>query len=471
MTAPRRLLAVAVTTFAACFGALATLQHHAFATGRFDLGNLTQVVWSTAHGRPLELTGLAGEQISRLGAHFDPLVAVLAPLWWLWPDPSLLLVAQAVGVALGAVPVFALGRRHLGSEWAGLGFALVYLLYPPTQWLVLDDFHPVAFATPLLLGAIWYLDGDRLLPFAVLAALACLTKEHVGLVVAALGIWYAIARRPGAGLAVAAAGAAVSALAIAVVIPHFAPSGRSPFESRYEAVGGSPTGVARTALLHPGRVVGEAATRRDVTYLRDLLVPLAGLPLLAPGAAATAAPELAANVLSDVRTQTSVHFHYDAATIPSFLWAAVLGAAWLQRRRPRLGPVLPRVAVGVTVLSGVVYGPLPLWSHVPLGEDLASSDHLVDEHDRAAELALRLIPPGEPVSATNALGAHLSERRRVLAFPRRLDVRWIAVDTRHLSYLDAAVPDERGIRALRGLRADPSWRLVHEEGGILIFRR
>ena len=73
---------------------------------------------------------------------------------------------QAVAVALGAVPVFLLARKHLGSERAGLGFALVYLLYPPTQWLVVDDFHPVALATPLLLGAIWFLDEDRLLPFA-----------------------------------------------------------------------------------------------------------------------------------------------------------------------------------------------------------------------------------------------------------------------------------------------------------------
>ena len=78
--------------------ALGVLQQRAFETGRFDVGNLTQAVWSTAHGRFLEITDLQGEQISRLGAHFDPLVVLLAPRWWLWPHPSLLLVVQAVGV-------------------------------------------------------------------------------------------------------------------------------------------------------------------------------------------------------------------------------------------------------------------------------------------------------------------------------------------------------------------------------------
>ena len=155
---------------------LAVLQQRAFETGRFDVGNLTQAVWSTAHGRVLEITDLQGDQISRLGAHFDPLIVLLAPLWWLWPHPSLLLVVQAVSVALGAVPVFLLARKHLGTDWAGLGLALVYLLYPPTQWLVVDDFHPVALATPLLLGAIWFLDENRLLPFALCAGAACLTQ-------------------------------------------------------------------------------------------------------------------------------------------------------------------------------------------------------------------------------------------------------------------------------------------------------
>ena len=254
MTRPRALLSLAVCAFAAGMSALAMLQQQAFETGRFDVGNLTQAVWSTAHGRFLEMTDLQGVQFSRLGAHFDPLVALLAPLWWLWPSPDMLLVVQGVGVALGAVPVFLLARKHLGGEWSGLCFALVYLLYPPTQWLVVDDFHPVALATPLLLGAIWFLDEDRLLPFALCAVAACLTKEQVGLVVAMLGIWHAFAHgRRRAGLVIFAAGAIVAVIATAVVIPHYAPGGGSPFAGRYDAVGGSPAGIVKTAVLHPLR--------------------------------------------------------------------------------------------------------------------------------------------------------------------------------------------------------------------------
>ncbi len=471
MTTPRGLLWVAVSAFAAGMSALAVLQQRAFSTGRFDVGNLTQAVWSTAHGRFLEMTDLQGHQISRLGAHFDPLVAVLAPLWWLWPSPSLLLVVQAVAVALGAVPVFLLARKHLGTDWAGLGFALVYLLYPPTQWLVVDDFHPVALATPLLLGAIWFLDEDRLLPFALCAGAACLTKEQVGLVVAMLGLWHGVAHgRRRAGVVIAVAGTLVAVVATAVIVPHYAPGGGSPFEGRYSAVGGSPAGILETAFVHPLRVLRAATEQRDLSYLLDLLAPLGGLPLLSPLLAATALPELALNLLADTRTQTSIHFHYTAGAIPGLVAGAVLGAARVQRRLPRSSPALGRGLVVLVLVAGIVLGPLPIWRHAPLGSKLATRDHVVTSHSLAAARVLRAVPPAVAVSATNTLGAHLSARRRIFSFPVLREARWVAVDLTRPSYLD----DARGRRfaaAYAAFRQDARWHVVRSEDGVVVLRR
>jgi uncharacterized membrane protein len=472
MSRPRALALAAGFAFAAGFSSLAVLQHRAFTTGRFDVGNLVQAVWSTAHGDVLQTTNLVGSQMSRLGAHFDPVVAAFAPLWWVWPDASLLLVLQAVGVALGAVPVFLLARRHLGSEWAGTGFALAYLLYPPTQWLVLDDFHPVALATPLLLVALWYLDGDRLVPFALAAGAACLTKEHIGLVVAAFGVWYALSRRRRrAGLAIALSGTVVALTATAIVVPHFAPGGGSPFAGRYEGVGGSPSGIARTAVTDPLRIAGAVTDSRDLRYGVALVLPLAGLPLVAPLAAATALPEIAVNTLSSTPTQTSVHFHYTAGAIPGLVFAAVLGAARLARRRPALRELLPRIVVIVTVVAGVAYGPVPVWSHVPGGETLGARDHVVGARARAATRAVELVPARVPVSATNSLGAHLSERGRVFSFPVLGEARWVAVDTVRMSHLDDATGAVAGRRALARLLATGRWRVVFREAGILVLRR
>src|SRR4030095_2519584 len=241
-----------MVAFAVAFGALALQEYRAFETGRFDLGNMVQAVWSTAHGRPLEIPELGGDQISRLGAHVDPSIVLFAPLWWVWPSPAMLLVVQVVALALGALPVFWLARKHLGSEPLGVVFALVYLLYAPLQWLPLDEFHPVALACPLLLYALWYLDEDR--PFTALPflGLACLTKEEVPLVVAGLGVWYALRkRRRREGIAIAVAGVALTALYLLVVMPHYRSGSAPAFYDRYDAVGGSPGGLVRAPRPDP----------------------------------------------------------------------------------------------------------------------------------------------------------------------------------------------------------------------------
>jgi uncharacterized membrane protein len=426
---------------------------------------MVQAVWTTAHGHPLEITSLQGEQISRLGAHVDPILVVFAPLWWLWPSPDLLLTAQAAAVALGALPVFWLARKHLGSERAALGFALVYLLLPAVEWLTLNEFHPVALATPLLLYAFWFLDEDRLVPFALTAVAASLCKEEIALIVAGYGLWYALARhRRVAGFAIAGAGLAWSAVAVEVLLPHFNHGAASSFYSRYSEFGGSPAGILRTAVTHPWELVTTAATHWQ--YLLHLGLPLAFLFLLSPLLLVAALPDLALNLLSATSTQTSIHFHYTAGLIPPLVIASVLGAA--RRRRP---VAVSLVAVGVALVSNFILGAIPLWHLFPKGETYGAFMTRVTAHDRIAARAVRLIPSGVVVSTTNSLGAKLSARRRVLSFPTIQDATWIAADETRPGYLDQG--DKFGPTAARLalLRRDPAWRLVFEQDGVLVFRR
>jgi uncharacterized membrane protein len=471
LAGPRAFLWSAIAAYAAAFSALSVLRHRAFQTGRFDLGNMVQAVWSTAHGHPLQVTGLRGDEISRLAAHFDPILAAFAPLWLLWPSPDLLLVAQAVAIALGGLPVYWLARKHLDSERAGVGFALAYLLYPPTQWLTLNEFHPVALACPLLLFAIWYLDEGRLIPFALSALLAMTTKEEIGFVVAALGIWWALARgRRLEGLVILLVGAAVAVVAIEVVVPHFNHAGSSSFFARYSEVGGSPGGIVHTAVTKPWRLVTTAATGRGLGYLARLFLPLGLLPLVAPILLLAAIPELAINLLSAAPLQTSIRFHYTAGLIPVLVAAAVLGAAQVVRTRRRWTGPLTTGALVLTIGANYALGAIPLWRYFPGAQQADAHAADVTRHDRIASHALGLIPKNAVVSATNTLGGHLSARSRILSFPLIQDARWIAADETSPGYADRLAPLPTAVQ-LSWLRRNPEWRLVFERDGILIFQR
>lgn len=419
---------------------------------------MTQAVWSTAHGRPLDVTELGGDQISRLGAHVDPILVLFTPLWWVWPSPAILLVVQAAIVALGALPFSWLGRKHLGSEWAGTFCGLAYLVYPAVQWLALDEFHPVALACPLLAYAVWYLDEERLWAFAPFALLAALTKEEIPLVLGALGIWYALGKGHRlAGAAIALAGVTATALSLEIVMPHFREGANSAFYGRYETVGGSPAGIVKTAFTDPLAVLAAVADRHDLAYVAELVLPLAGLVVLAPLVLLAAVPELLANVLSSVSNQTSIRFHYTAPIAPFLLAAAVMGIARLERST-RAAAVL----LAASALGALVVGPLRTGELAP---------DRVSNHDRIAARALALIPSSAAVSSTNGLGAHLSERRRIHTFPVVLDSEWVAVDLKRASYLDLRSDASTTAVPLGRLLASPWWRTVFEEDGIIVLRR
>jgi uncharacterized membrane protein len=445
-----------------------------FRFGRYDLGNMVQAVWSTAHGRPLETTLGTGEQVSRLAAHADPILVALAPLWLLAPSPLTLAAVQIGACALGALPVFWLGRRHLGCQNAALLLALAYLSYPWLIWTALDAMHPVTLAIPIFLYAIWFLDVDRLWAFAVCAVLVAGTGELMGLALAGLGIWYWLARgRRRAGLIIAAAGLAWTVVAVKVIIPIFQ-GGDSPFYSYYEAVGGSPGGVVRTLFTDPAAIARAIGTGADLAYVFALSFPLAGAFLLAPGLAAATLPQLAANGLSSIAAATDPRGHHIAGIIPFLIAGTILGIARLPSgRRMQAASAVLVLCIGFTV----AFGPWPALRQEPLwpyGTPTA-------DHAEALRNAVALVPDGAPVASTNKAGAHLSARRYFYSIPKIGKASWLVIDMR-----DAWVPlrprepirtswgrEDSALLASFKARIEQSadWERISDAGGVSLFRR
>ena len=131
---------------------------------------------------------------------------------------------------------------------------------------------------------------------------------------------------------------------------------------------------------------------------------------------------------------------------------------------------LATAAVAVALVANFRLGAIPLWRALPGGQTYQAYASHVSTHDRIADRALRLIPDGAVVSASNNLGAHLSARRRFLSFPHVQDAQWIAADETQPGYGDRYAPLPTAL-ALSALRRDPDWRLVFEQDGVLVFNR
>ncbi len=288
LLADRALLLVwgFMAAFAALFSWMSVQGYRGFSTGRFDLGNMVQAVWSTTQGRPLDTTDISGVQFSRLGAHVDPVLVLFAPLWMLWSSPEMLLVAQAVIVAAGALPAFWLGRRWLGDDRLALAGAAAYLLYPALGNATLFDFHPVTLAAPLLLFCIWAFEESRWVTLAVCATLAALCQEQVGLLLVALAVWgwFRHPEHRRAAVALAVGGAAWVVIAVGVILPVFGLEATNAHIDRYSRLGNGPGDIALTFVTRPWDVAEILFTPGRILYLVGLLIPLLLLPARRPAA-------------------------------------------------------------------------------------------------------------------------------------------------------------------------------------------
>ena len=468
--------------FAAIYALLSWLKYRAYMDARFDLGNMVQAVYNTAHGHFLEITTgeLKPRQMSRLGAHVDPILALFALPWLVWPSPVMLLVLQAVIVATGAWPAYRLGARVTRDPRAGALLAGAYLLYPALGFLVLNEFHPVALATPLLLWAFLYLEEGRwlwALPFLVLAA-AC--KETAPLVIGTMGVYFAIRKRSWRPLILTAAAAAYFAVAVWVIIPHYN-GDQSAFIARYGDYGQSAGEVVKTAVTHPGQTVADLTSLGNLDYWLKLLWPLGFTSVLSPLTALIAAPELLLNALSATTFQRRIEFHYTALEIPFLLAAAVLGVMRLWRwlgggfrraEKAMAGQRVRRETLALLVLLAALagnyfMGPLPF--SLP-GAAYDGKAYARTAHAAALDEAVNMIPAGAKVSVNNNAGAQLSARRVVYVFPYFAGADWVLVDEKHPFFYDKENTQMHQL-ALGKLVLDNRFVSVYAKDGVYVFKR
>ena len=449
---------------------------------RYDLGNMVQAVYNTAHGHFLEITSgeVKPRQMSRLGSHVDPILALFALPWLVWPSPVMLLVAQSAIVATGAWPAYRLGTRVTRDPRAGALLAGAYLLYPALGFLVLNEFHPVALATPLLLWAFLYMDEDRWVSAAIFLVLAAACKETVPLVIAFMGVYFALRKRSRRPLIVTALGIAWFAVAVWVVIPHYN-GDQSTFIARYGDYGSGAGEVVKNALLHPGQTVTDLFSESNLRYWLALLWPLGFTSLLSPLTHAhRAAGVRAQRALGDgLPAPHRVPLH--GARDPLLFAAAVLGVMrlwrWLGggfRRAEKLmaGQRVQRATLALLVLlcalaGNYFLGPLPF--SLP-GAAYDGKDYARTSHDVALDEAVAMIPPNAVVSANNNAGAQLAARRVAYVFPYFAKADWVLVDQKHPFFYDKEDEKMHSL-ALGRLVLDNRFHSVFAKDGVYVFKR
>ncbi|MBI2074725.1 MAG: DUF2079 domain-containing protein [Candidatus Levybacteria bacterium] len=394
------------------------MRYDNFYTGRFDLGNMDQVVWNTKHGRIFQLTDPDGtEIISRLAIHADFFLVLLTPFYFIWSDPRMLLLIQSVVVAAGAIYVFLLAKMILRNKNYSLIFSLLYLLNPSVQYANLFDFHAVTLATTFLLGAIYYLLRKKYLLFLLLAVLAALTKEQVWTTIAIFGLIIAtIGKRKVFGMSVFVICSIIFYLLIWFAIP--AARGSNHFAlSYYSDFGSSPTGIAKNIILYPSKTFSLLIQPDRLIYLKQLFLPLGFTSVFSPLFLIFTIPDFLINILSNNSQLRQIYFQYTATITPFLFASAIFAVKNIKKILPKLSNSVIYIFLIITTLySAYEFGPLP-------GSKNPNIDMFVKQLSYKQEINnfLTSVPKRYSIAATNNLGSHLSRRQRIFTIPIGLE--------------------------------------------------
>ena len=439
--------------------AISLVRFYTFHLLAYDLGFYDQVAWNTVHGH-LFLSTFLG--YSFLGEHWEPAFGLIAQLYRVVPSPVWLMLVQAAALGLAPVAAARVARVWLpGMRHAPVIVALAFACSPLLTNAAPLGYHTEALTPAMTLFALEAAVTRKRLRFVLLLVVLATLKEDALLVAAGAG-WVAWrVDRERLGLVVVAAGLVAFVAVVLVAMPFFRGGLPSDLAASYSWLHPGSTSVGtylRSALSHPGLVIGHLIAPLALHGWALAFLPLALLPLLSGWALLAALVPLLVSLLSSDAYQGSLQAAHGLESAPLLLACAMLG--W--RRLPAL-PHLARTAglalAGLSVASYFVAAALPG------GRNFYPADVGGLDRFRAVNAVLDRIAPNAPVAASSGLVTHLSERREIWEFPAGLGVQYVVLDsTDHLT--DKSRPDYNHARSRM-----PGWhyRVVASAAGVTLW--
>ena len=445
--------------FFVLYSVMSVNRHERILTAGYDLGIFEEEVSAYAHLHA-PIVALKGYGYNVLGDHFSPVLALLAPVYRVFPSAITLLVAQAALMALACVPLTRWAYAVRGPVTAlvvGCGVGLSWGIVKAASF----DFHEVAVAVPLIAFSVTALGNRRWRAAALWALPLVLVKEDLGLTVAAIGglIAWRGPRRLGIGLAVF--GVTASAVEMFWILPAMNPVGSFAYLSQVPGAGASHGSTAQQ-LAHAVLHVGWPPLKWLLLLM--LALPTAFLGLRSP-LTLICLPTLAWRLTSDNQHYWGVSYHYSAVLMP-IVFAGLIEA--LDRDRDRLS----RRRIQQVLTASAAFSAVTFFVY-PLHEVVSPSAWTNTAHVRAAKQILGLIPSGTTVASSNHLAAQLTDRTTVslvcmapVAGQPMPD--WVVSDTTdptHVPCLPA-----RSAQMVDRYRAD-GYRVVAHRDGIWLLQR
>lgn len=411
---PPAALKIFFALFFLLFSAICLFRHYSFGSDAYDLGLFSTAVWNGGHGGGL-FSSLKGN-IDLLSDHFEPVLYLFSPVFYLWPDPAALLVTQNLLILSAIFPIYWIAREKLGSHEVALALVVSFLLSRTLKGIYVTDFYPECLLVPIFSFGMYFILKGRKLLFCILMILALGCKEDLAFSVAFMGIFLFFVRKERKlGVFLFVLGIASWIVTTKWVIPHFSATGTYRYVGRFP-FGASYWDNLKAVLFSPWRLIPVLFTPPKLAYLLETFSPVGFLPILGLPYFIPAIPGILINLISNYWKQASVSFHYGSRILPFTYIAAIWGIDLFARRiLPKIRPRWDRqkflsfTAVALVLWAGVFIS-------VPDTRQLSKFAVKWDVQFFEKRAILRKIPRDASLCASYFLVPHVSLRRYIYSW-------------------------------------------------------
>ncbi len=405
-------------------------RHFAFSSAGIDMGVTDQALWNTIKGRVL-FSSIDGH-INHLGAHFDPVLFLIAPLYFIWPNIIILIFLQALAVGLAVFPLYLIAKKNLSSRLLVFVFVFAFCLSRPLRGISLLDFHTDAFLVPLIFAS-YYLFSVKRTFWAVLSLVLMLfCKESAAILVFAYGVFtITYQKRYRLGISLLALAVVWWVVVTNLVMPRFAHTESYPYLN-WLPFGASYSENITAVVRNPTVLIPLFFSTDKIQFYMKLFLPLAALSFLSPQHYVLFIFPLAIQVLGSINHpgMSTITSHYPAHTLPFIFIAAIFGARNLvdflnnrlysdgADRRERISFFIGAVIILFTLFS---FGKSDGYK---LSKFMRSANAL---HSSRIRQILRTLPQEASVSAAHRIVPHLTHRKYIYIWENSPDT-WYLVE-------------------------------------------
>jgi uncharacterized membrane protein len=188
-------LVIMLIIFSIAYSVLSIVRHNHYQSFGYDLGIDDQIVWQFSNFR-LPITSIDDTPFMlSLTNHVELIYAVIAPIYWIWDDVSMLIIVQVLAMVTSAIPVYLLAQKYKLHKLLCYGITYAYLTFYGVQNALWFDVHSSVFGAALMMWFIYFLDREKIKLSWLFFVLTLISKENFAALLFLISLTYLFINR------------------------------------------------------------------------------------------------------------------------------------------------------------------------------------------------------------------------------------------------------------------------------------